>query len=118
MYYGCIGCIITVVVGYLVSMVTSFKEEELYDEKLIHPIARKVASFFPGQKRRYADKCLNRSNSYSITTSTPTTPMTTTTTSTSLSTAAAPFAITDSKNLTSYSQDVCLEETETYNTKL
>lgn len=56
MYYALIGCFITVFVGVTVSIFTGFNENELYDEKLIHPTALKVASWFPGRKRRYANK--------------------------------------------------------------
>lgn len=56
MYYSLIGCMITVILGWTVSYFTGFNEDELYDENLLHPIARKMASWFPGAKRRYADK--------------------------------------------------------------
>ncbi|KAF2882368.1 hypothetical protein ILUMI_23788 [Ignelater luminosus] len=56
MYYSLIGCIITVLLGWTISYFTGFNEDELYDENLLHPIARKMASWFPGAKRRYADK--------------------------------------------------------------
>lgn len=102
MYYGFIGCVITVVVGYVISLMTKFNEEDLYDEKLIHPFARKVASYFPGEKRRYADKTQtsfnNSTNSYLATSTTSVEPQ--------------------KRTLKCYSQDVPLEDTETYNTKL
>lgn len=107
MYYGFIGCIITIVVGLTVSLFSTFKEEEIYDEKLIHPFARKVASLFPGPKRRYADKTLSNSNSFSTT---PTTMSTTPATTSNEK--------LQNRTLTSYSQDVPLEDTEIYNTKL
>lgn len=56
MYYSFIGCLITVLLGWTISYLTGFSEDELYDENLLHPIARKMASLFPGAKRRYADE--------------------------------------------------------------
>lgn len=57
MYYSFIGCLITVIVGWTVSYFTG-SESDLYDEKLIHPWARKMADLFPGKKRRYMEKTL------------------------------------------------------------
>lgn len=98
MYYAFLGCAVTVFVGCVISCFTGFKENELYDEKLIHPIARKVASWCPGAKRRYALKSEMSSNKPSCT---------------SLSTQV------DKKNLsTSNSQVFPVEHMEVYNTKL
>lgn len=55
MYYSLIGCFITILIGWTVSYFTG-SESDLYDQELIHPIARKMANFFPGKKRRYAEK--------------------------------------------------------------
>lgn len=57
MYYSLIGCFISILVGWTVSYFTG-SESDLYDQELIHPIARKMANFFPGKKRRYAEKTL------------------------------------------------------------
>lgn len=100
MYYGFIGCMITVIIGIVLSWVPCMNEVEPYDEKLIHPFARKVASFFPGEQRRYADKMLNNSTSS----------MNAHGTSTS--------SIDQNRTLKCYSQDVPLEDAEIYNTKL
>lgn len=55
MYYSLIGCFISILVGWTVSYFTG-SESDLYDQELIHPVARKMANFFPGKKRRYAEK--------------------------------------------------------------
>ncbi|KAK9889562.1 hypothetical protein WA026_006936 [Henosepilachna vigintioctopunctata] len=55
MYYSFIGCFITVFVGWMVSFLTE-NENDAYDETLVHPIARKMATIFPGKKRRYLQK--------------------------------------------------------------
>ena len=55
MYYSLIGCFVTVLIGWIVSLCTSSKDDQ-YDEKLIHPAARWLASFCPGKKRQYNDK--------------------------------------------------------------
>lgn len=53
MYYSLLGSGITVIVGVLVSYVVGSTEEDEYDEKLIHPLALKLSSYFPGPPRRY-----------------------------------------------------------------
>lgn len=53
MYYSLIGCLITVVLGWAISYITGFSEDELYTENLLHPIAQKLSNWFPGTKRRY-----------------------------------------------------------------
>lgn len=55
MYYSFIGCFITILIGWTVSYFTS-SESDLYDQTLIHPIARKMANYFPGKKRQYAEE--------------------------------------------------------------
>ncbi|XP_075224836.1 sodium-coupled monocarboxylate transporter 1 isoform X2 [Lycorma delicatula] len=52
MYYSFLGTTITVVLGVIISYFTS-SEDDIYDEKLIHPIARKVSNWLPGKKRKY-----------------------------------------------------------------
>lgn len=53
MYYSLLGSGITVIVGVLVSYIVGTTEEDEYDEKLIHPLALKLSSYFPGPPRRY-----------------------------------------------------------------
>lgn len=55
MYYSLIGCFITILIGWTVSYFTG-SESDLYDQELIHPIARKMANVFPGKKRVYSQK--------------------------------------------------------------
>ncbi|XP_045473310.1 sodium-coupled monocarboxylate transporter 1 isoform X2 [Harmonia axyridis] len=55
MYYSFVGCIITVLVGWTISFFTE-SSDDIYDETLVHPIARKMARIFPGKKRRYLEK--------------------------------------------------------------
>ncbi|KAL3267828.1 hypothetical protein HHI36_006961 [Cryptolaemus montrouzieri] len=55
MYYAFIGCFITVFVGWTISFLTE-SDSDVYDESLVHPIARKMANIFPGKKRRYLEK--------------------------------------------------------------
>ncbi|KAF5285294.1 hypothetical protein FQR65_LT13272 [Abscondita terminalis] len=55
MYYSLIGCLITVVLGWAISYITGFSEDELYPESLLHPIAQKMSNWFPGSKRRYLE---------------------------------------------------------------
>lgn len=56
MYYSLIGCFITVFLGWIVSYLVGTTESDLYDEHLLHPIARKISKWFPGPPRRFADK--------------------------------------------------------------
>nr|XP_023016960.1 sodium-coupled monocarboxylate transporter 1 [Leptinotarsa decemlineata]XP_023016961.1 sodium-coupled monocarboxylate transporter 1 [Leptinotarsa decemlineata] len=60
MYYAFIGCFITILFGWTVSYFTGSSDDR-YDEELIHPIARKMAQYFPGKKRIYSQKveCLD-----------------------------------------------------------
>ncbi|CAH0555789.1 unnamed protein product [Brassicogethes aeneus] len=55
MYYSFVGCFITILIGWTVSYFTG-SEKDIYDQELIHPIARKMADAFPGKKRKYAEK--------------------------------------------------------------
>lgn len=55
MYYSIIGCFTTILLGWTISYFTG-SESDLYDEELIHPLARKMAHFFPGKKRLYYHK--------------------------------------------------------------
>ncbi|XP_072756669.1 sodium-coupled monocarboxylate transporter 1 [Anoplolepis gracilipes] len=54
MYYAFIGSVTTVVIGILVSLITADVESDKYEEHLLHPMARKIASLFPGKRRLYA----------------------------------------------------------------
>lgn len=54
MYYALIGSMSTVVVGIIVSLITADAESDKYEEHLLHPMARKIASLFPGKQRLYA----------------------------------------------------------------
>lgn len=56
MYYSLIGCFITVFLGWTVSYAIGASEGDLYDEKMLHPLALKISKWFPGSPRRYADK--------------------------------------------------------------
>nr|CAD7410763.1 unnamed protein product [Timema cristinae] len=53
MYYSLIGCGITLFVGILVSYITGTNEDDAYDVKLIHPLALRISSWFPGRQRKY-----------------------------------------------------------------
>nr|CAD7263702.1 unnamed protein product [Timema shepardi] len=53
MYYSLIGCGITLFVGILVSYLTGTNEDDAYDVKLIHPLALRISSWFPGRQRKY-----------------------------------------------------------------
>lgn len=54
MYYALIGSLATVVVGIIVSLITADPEEDMYEQHLLHPMARKIASLFPGKRRVYS----------------------------------------------------------------
>lgn len=117
MYYSFIGCLVTVLVGIMVSFLTGFNENDVYDEKLIHPIARKVASWFPGRKRRYADKILpedERNDRHSVA-KTPQTPVISTIQREDEKTFAKPHIHSSDGT---YSQDVPLENIEDCKTRL
>lgn len=66
MYYAVIGCVVTVVIGWVVSLCCGSTERDIYDEKLVHPLARRVAAMFPGEKRRYTDKGSSRNGSVRV----------------------------------------------------
>ncbi|XP_069679260.1 sodium-coupled monocarboxylate transporter 2 [Periplaneta americana] len=53
MYYSLIGCGITVFMGIIISYIAGTSPEDAYDEKLIHPLALKISTLFPGRPRRY-----------------------------------------------------------------
>lgn len=54
MYYAFIGSLTTVLVGVIVSLLTADPENDKYEEHLLHPMARKMAGFFPGKRRLYS----------------------------------------------------------------
>lgn len=56
MYYAFIGSVTTVVVGIIVSLITADAEGDKYEEHLLHPMARKLAGLFPGERRSYASR--------------------------------------------------------------
>lgn len=56
MYYAMIGTLITVFVGIAVSLAFPLHEDDVYDEKLLHPLALKFSKWFPGRPRRFLKK--------------------------------------------------------------
>lgn len=56
MYYAFFGSITTIVLGWLVSVITANEETDMYDESLLHPLALRISRLFPGKPRRYAPK--------------------------------------------------------------
>lgn len=54
MYYALIGSLTTVTIGIIVSLITADAEADKYEKHLLHPIAQKIARFFPGKQRLYA----------------------------------------------------------------
>lgn len=54
MYYALIGSLTTVVVGIIVSLMTADPEADMYEQHLLHPLARKIANLFPGKRRLYS----------------------------------------------------------------
>ncbi|KZC11124.1 PREDICTED: sodium-coupled monocarboxylate transporter 1 [Dufourea novaeangliae] len=54
MYYAFIGSMTTVIVGIVVSLITADTETDMYEEHLLHPLAVKMSTFFPGRRRLYA----------------------------------------------------------------
>ncbi|XP_011880679.1 PREDICTED: sodium-coupled monocarboxylate transporter 2 isoform X2 [Vollenhovia emeryi] len=71
MYYALIGSITTVGVGIIVSLITADAEADKYEEHLLHPLARKIAGFFPGKRRLYASNArLGDKNDTDITSAT------------------------------------------------
>jgi sodium-coupled monocarboxylate transporter 8/12 len=104
MYYSLIGCFISILIGWTVSYFTG-SESDLYDQELIHPVARKMANFFPGKKRRYAEKTVEDK----------------TTRNGSMMNASASATSMDRKVGTAnpaFAQDVPMEQMEVYRTKL
>lgn len=56
MYYAMMGTLITVVVGIAVSLAFPLCEDDVYDEKLLHPLVLKWSKLFPGRPRRFLKK--------------------------------------------------------------
>ncbi|XP_015173278.1 PREDICTED: sodium-coupled monocarboxylate transporter 2 [Polistes dominula] len=54
MYYALIGSLSTVIVGIIVSLFTANAKEDAYELYLLHPLAYKLSTLFPGKKRLYA----------------------------------------------------------------
>ncbi|XP_053682409.1 sodium-coupled monocarboxylate transporter 1 isoform X1 [Sabethes cyaneus] len=54
MYYSLIGTFITVVVGTIVSYLTSHRDDA-YDHKLLHPAIYRLSLMLPGKERRYVN---------------------------------------------------------------
>lgn len=45
-------------------------EDDIYDEKLIHPLARKISNWLPGKKRRYLNSQATPNSTTTTTTTT------------------------------------------------
>lgn len=58
MYYSLLGTLITVGVGYIVSILTTSRQDA-YDSKLLHPVVYKISKWFPGHERYYSDHANN-----------------------------------------------------------
>lgn len=56
MYYAFFGSITTILLGWLVSVLTANEETDMYDESLLHPLALRISKLFPGKPRRYVPK--------------------------------------------------------------
>ncbi|XP_058467266.1 sodium-coupled monocarboxylate transporter 1 isoform X2 [Malaya genurostris] len=54
MYYSLIGTFITVLIGTVVSYITSHRDDA-YDHKLLHPAIYRLSRLFPGKERRYVN---------------------------------------------------------------
>ncbi|XP_014254450.1 sodium-coupled monocarboxylate transporter 1 [Cimex lectularius] len=54
MYYSLIGTVITVLFGTILSYITA-SEEDCYDEKLVHPWARKLYKWLPGKQKCFVN---------------------------------------------------------------
>lgn len=65
MYYSLVGTLITVIIGLLVSLVTK-SDEDCYDEKLVHPWARKVYKWLPGNKTCFINMEQSQTNPHSV----------------------------------------------------
>ncbi|RZC38021.1 sodium-coupled monocarboxylate transporter 1 [Asbolus verrucosus] len=102
MYYSLIGCFISILIGWTVSYFTG-SESDLYDQELIHPVARKMANFFPGKKRRYAEKNFEDKTFRG---------------SINLSASAASVDKKNGNANLAFAQDIPMEQTEVYKTKL
>ncbi|XP_001655592.2 sodium-coupled monocarboxylate transporter 1 [Aedes aegypti] len=55
MYYSLIGTFITMLVGTVVSYVTSDREEDAYDQRLLYSMVYKLSRACPGEERHYVD---------------------------------------------------------------
>lgn len=103
MYYSLIGCFICILIGWTVSYFTG-SESDLYDQELIHPIARKMANVFPGKKRRYAEKTIKHKTPRNG--------------SINHSASATSMDKKSGNANPAFSQDVQMEQMEVYKTKL
>lgn len=56
MYYALLGTFITVVVGIIISLLFKTTEDDIYDEKLLHPWVLKMSRKFPGKPRKFLSK--------------------------------------------------------------
>ncbi|XP_055615923.1 sodium-coupled monocarboxylate transporter 1 isoform X2 [Toxorhynchites rutilus septentrionalis] len=54
MYYSLIGTFLTVIIGTVVSYLTSSRDDA-YDHKLLHPFVYRLSHLLPGRSRRYVD---------------------------------------------------------------
>ncbi|XP_043462851.1 sodium-coupled monocarboxylate transporter 1 isoform X2 [Leptopilina heterotoma] len=54
MYYALIGSLTTVLVGIIVSLLTTDPKGDVYEEHLLHPVALKLSKLFPGRARIYS----------------------------------------------------------------
>ncbi|KAK6618851.1 hypothetical protein RUM43_013242 [Polyplax serrata] len=52
MYYACLGTVFCLFVGLMVSHLTE-TESDIFDEKLIHPLALRISRCFPGKPRKF-----------------------------------------------------------------
>ncbi|XP_073969455.1 sodium-coupled monocarboxylate transporter 1 isoform X2 [Rhodnius prolixus] len=55
MYYSLLGTFLTVFLGLIVSYITA-TEDEKYDEKLVHPMARTFYKWLPGQRKCFVEE--------------------------------------------------------------
>lgn len=105
MYYSLIGCFISILIGWTVSYFTG-SESDQYDQELIHPIARKMANYFPGKKRQYSEKTLDDDIK------------STRNGSLNMSHSASSMERKNGAINPAFTQEVAIEQTEVYRTKL
>ena len=55
MYYSLIGTFITMLVGTVVSYVTSDREADAYDQRLLYSVVYKLSHAWPGEERYYVN---------------------------------------------------------------